>query len=82
MDMYETEPGNETEHREFEELDDTWREQPIVTLTASASRFSFGFLNGYQYLSTTASSDYGGAVYLFERDGRLYVYGQYSGWLG
>lgn len=72
----------EVKNASFAKLDETWREQSIVTLTISSAQYSSGFFGGYQYLSTSASKDHGGQVFLFQRDRRILLYGRLSGWLG
>lgn len=63
---------------EFVELDEMWREQPLLVLPHSMRQTSF--YRQFEYRSSTASTDNGGSVLLFEHNDRLYVYGNYQGW--
>ena len=62
------------------ELDEMWREQPLLSLHDLLRPMSFG--REFVYRSSTASTDNGGSLHLIERDNQLYVYGDYSGWVG
>jgi len=60
----------------FVELDETWQEQRLVSLTRLHIRWSYRYL----YLSSSASS--GRDVFLFLRAGRVYLYDGVRGWRG
>lgn len=66
----------------FVDLDEGWKEETLVTLDLAFTPRHSILLGEYEYLSSTASKQSGGAQSLFTRNGRIHLYGDYQAWEG
>jgi hypothetical protein len=71
--------GESSTASEFTNLDESLQEHPIVMLPPPNRPSRKGLMQGFEFLSSSASDDNGGAVSIYGRHGRLYVYGQFTG---
>ncbi len=73
--------ADRADNASFTELDATWQEQPVVALAISTQQITGGFF-GYRYRSSSASKENQGSISIYERDSKLYLYGQVKGLIG
>ena len=73
--------ADRADNASFTELDATWQEQPVVALAISTQQIKGGFF-GYRYRSSSASKENQGSISIYERNSKLYLYGQVKGLIG